>query len=98
MDWSELPGWVGDAGAAAFIGMSLVIAVMRGWLVPRMTLDTIVGVERARADEWRTTAQAAEVALGQAMAQNAVLLAQFDTHTQLLRSIKEQAARRRDEG
>ncbi len=97
MDLAELPGWVADAGAAAFIGVSLVIAVMRGWLVPGRTLERIVEVERARADEWRAVAQTAETALDQAMAQNAVLLTQFDTHTQLLRSIKEQAARRRDD-
>lgn len=103
MDLAELPGWVGDAGAAAFIGMSLVIAVMRGWLVPARTVkaieaaaERVITTEKARADEWRTVAQSAQAIADQAMAQNAVLIAQGETHTQLLRSIKEWAARRRD--
>jgi hypothetical protein len=111
MDLAQLPGWVADAGAAAFIGMSLVVAIMRGWLVPARTVrgydaaaERVIATERARADEWRGVAQSAQAlaestqrALDQAMAQNAVLIAQGETHTQLLRSIKESAARRRDD-
>ncbi len=111
MDLAELPGWALDAGAAAFIGLSLLISVMRGWLVPARTVgrieaaaERVIATEKARADEWRgvaTSAQALAEAtqrtLDQAMAQNAVLIAQGETHTQLLRSIRETAARRRDD-
>jgi hypothetical protein len=111
MDLAQLPGWALDAGAAAFVGLSLFVAILRGWLVPARTVgrieaasERVITTERARADEWREVAQSAQVlanqtqdALNQAMAQNAVLIAQGETHTQLLRSIREQAARRRDE-
>ena len=111
MDLAELPGWLADAGAAAFIGVSLFMAILRGWLVPARTVDKIIEAaerviltERARADEWRGVAESARAlaestqrALDQAMAQNAVLIAQGETQTQLLRSIRETAARRRDD-
>jgi len=111
MDLAQLPGWIFDAGAAAFVGMSLFVAILRGWLVPVGTVNKIEGTfervivtERTRADEWRGVAQAAQAladqtqrSLDQAMAQNAVLIAQGETHTQLLRSIRESAARRRDD-
>ncbi len=104
MDLAQLPGWALDAGAAAFIGLSLLVAVMRGWLVPARTVreinaaaERVIATERARADEWRGVAQSAQAALDQAMAQNGVLIAQGETQTQLLRSIREQAARRRDD-
>jgi hypothetical protein len=112
MDLAQLPGWALDAGAAAFVGLSLFVAILRGWLVPARTVarieaacERVIATEKARADEWRGVAEAAQslagntqTALNDAMAQNAVLIAQGETHTQLLRSIKEQAARRRDQG
>lgn len=111
MDLSQLPGWVVDAGLAATIATMIVVWIMRGWLVPARSVakidaaaERVIATERARADEWRGVAQAAQGtldatqrALDQAMAQNAVLIAQGETQTQLLRSLKESAARRRDE-
>lgn len=105
MEIAELPGWLADAGAAAFIGLSLVVAVYRGWLVPGRTVDrlieaerTIAATERARADEWRAVAQAAAKRAEQADAQAGTLTAELTTQTALLRSIREWAARRRDDG
>lgn len=99
-----LPGWAADAGAAAFIGLTLVIMVARGWLVPGRTLDRLVEAERAavaaqreRADEWRAVAEAARLRAEQADAQAAALTGELATQTALLRSIREWAARRRDD-
>lgn len=106
-----LPGWALDAGAAAFIGLMLVIMVARGWLVPSRTLDQLeaknaeaIAAQRERADEWRGVAEAngrlAEanrLLAEQANAQTAALAAEIVTQTALLRSIREWAARRRDE-
>ena len=99
-----LPGWVADAGAAAFIGLMLVVAVARGWLVPGRTVDRLeaksveaVAAQRERADEWRGVAEANRLLAEQATAQAAALAAEIVTQTALLRSIKEWAARRRDE-
>lgn len=99
-----LPGWALDAGVAAFIGLSLVIAVSRGWLVPGRTVDrleakneTAVAAQRERADEWRAVAEAAQRRAEQADAQAATLMTELATQTALLRSIREWAARRRDE-
>ncbi len=98
MELASLPAWALDAGAAAFIGLSLVIAIMRGWLVPGKTMDMLIAAERTRADEWRAVGQAAEALAQQLAAQNATLLAQGETNTALLRSIREWAARDRRDG
>lgn len=98
MDLANLPGWVVDAGPAAGVGLLVVMAVMRGWLVPGSTVDRLVNAERLRADEHKATAAAAEALAAQLAAQNATLIAQGETQTQLLRSIREWAARRRDSG
>lgn len=102
-DLAGLPGWVADAGAAAFIGLTLVIAVARGWLVPGRTVDRMeqhwqaaVAAQRERADEWRGVAEAAQRRAEQADAQAGTLTAELATQTALLRSIREWAARRRD--
>lgn len=99
-----LPGWAFDAGAAAFIGLTLVVSVARGWLVPGRTVERLVQAERAavaaqreRADEWRGVAEANRLLAEQATAQTATLSAEIVTQTALLRSIREWAARRRDE-
>lgn len=97
MDFANLPSWVADAGPAAGVGLLVVMAVMRGWLVPGSTVDKLVAAERLRADEHKATAQAAETLAAALAAQNATLIAQGETQTQLLRSIREWAARRRDE-
>jgi hypothetical protein len=98
VDLANLPGWVLDAGPAAGVGLMVVLAVMRGWLVPRQTVDILLAAERLRADEHKATAAAAEALAAQLAAQNATLLAQGETQTALLRSIREWAARRRDDG
>lgn len=41
-----LPAWVGAAGPTAGLGLAVVLALMRGWLVPRWTMD-------ARAHDWK---------------------------------------------
>lgn len=104
MDLASLPGWAADAGAAAFIGLSMAVAIMRGWLVPGRTVDRLIEAERAaaaaekaRADEWRTVAEAAARRAEQADAQAGTLTAELATQTALLRSIREWAARRRDD-
>lgn len=95
MDLAALPGWVPDAGIAAFIGLSLVMAVMRGWLVPGTTVDRLIAAERLRGDELKAKADAAEALAQQLAQQNATLLQTGETQTALLRSIREEAARRR---
>lgn len=97
MDFANLPGWVADAGPAAGVGLLVVMAVMRGWLVPGSTVDKLVAAERLRADEHKATADAAKALLDQLAAQNGTLIAQGETQTALLRSIREWAARRRDD-
>lgn len=99
-----LPGWAADAGVAAFIGLSLVIAVARGWLVPGRTVDRLeakaeaaIAAQRERADEWREVAKAAIAQAEQATAQTAALTGEMTTQTGLIRSLREAAARRRDE-
>lgn len=99
-----LPGWAADAGAAAFIGLTLVIAVARGWLVPGRTVERLIEAERAavsaqreRADEWRAVADARQIIAEQATAQAVALAGELATQTALLRSIREWAARRRDD-
>lgn len=99
-----LPGWAADAGAAAFIGMMLVVSVARGWLVPGRTVTALieserrqVAAQRERADEWRGVAEANRLLAEQATAQTTALAAEIVTQTALLRSIREWAARRRDE-
>lgn len=99
-----LPGWAVDAGVAAFLGLTLVIMVARGWLVPGRTMTSLIEAERAtvsvhreRADEWRAVAEAAQRRAEQADAQAAALTAELATQTALLRSIREWAARRRDD-
>lgn len=105
MGIAELPAWLADAGAAAFIGLSMAIAIMRGWLVPGRTVDRLIEAERAaaaaertRADEWRAVAEAAARRAEQADAQTGALVGEFTTQTALLRSLREAAARRRDDG
>lgn len=104
MDLASLPGWVADAGAAAFIGLSMAMAIMRGWLVPGRTVDRLIeaeraaaAAERARAEEWKAVAQAATAQAEMFGAQAGTLTTEMATQTALLRSIREWAARRRDE-
>ncbi|MES2211364.1 MAG: hypothetical protein V4515_14470 [Chloroflexota bacterium] len=101
---AALPGWLADAGATAFIGLSLVIAVARGWLVPGRTVERLIEAERGaaqvqreRADEWRAVAAASAALSEQYGAQSAALTAEMTTQTALIRSMRELAARRRDE-
>lgn len=98
MDLAALPSWALDAGGAAFIGLSLVLAVMRGWLVPGTTVDRLITAERTRGDEQKARAEAAESLAQQYAAQCATLLAQGETQTALLRGLREEAARQRRDG
>jgi hypothetical protein len=98
VDLANVPGWVVDAGLFVGLVAGVVTAVMRGWLVPGSTVDRLVAAERLRADEHKATADAAEALAAQLAAQNATLIAQGETQTQLLRGIREWAARRRDIG
>lgn len=101
---TSLPGWALDAGAALGLGLMLVVAVARGWLVPGRTVNRLVEAERAaatvqreRADEWRGVAEANRLLAEQANAQLGAILPEMTTQTALLRSIREWAARRRDD-
>lgn len=99
----DLPSWVGDVGPTASLGLAVVFALLRGWLVPKRTLDTLLGTkqemidllktqvatEQAAADAQRTRAEAAEQ-------QAQALVAEMGTQTDLLRAIRQEAARRRD--
>ncbi len=99
----DLPAWVGDVGPWAGLILTAVVALYRGWLVPRGTVDALLGTktemiellkaqvasEQAAADAQRARAEAAEQ---QALA----LVAERGTQTDLLRAIRQEAARRRD--
>lgn len=68
-DWLEvLKDGVPGTGLVSLVTMA-VVAVWRGWLVPRRTVDTLVAVQadrlaeaRARELEWRAAWQTAEEA------------------------------------
>lgn len=64
-DWT-LPAWVGSAGPAMALGLTVVLAIVRGWLVPGSTLDRLTSEWRERLAEarereaqWRAIAQEA---------------------------------------
>lgn len=84
-----------DVGPAAGVTLSIVFMILRGWLVPKRTLDTLVELHKLRADEWKGVAQENLARATAAEAQSATLTTELATQTQLLRSIKEEAARRR---
>lgn len=84
-----------DVGPAASVTLTIVFMILRGWLVPRRTLDSMVELHKLRADEWKATAAEHAARATAAEAQAATLATELSTQTQLLRSIKEEAARRR---
>lgn len=99
----DLPAWVGEYGPAAGIALAVLGALLRGWLVPRRTVDTLLGTQREMidllkaqnvAEQAATTAErrARETAEQQAQ----TLIAEMATQTNLLRAIQQEAARRRD--
>lgn len=84
-----------DVGPAAGVTLSIVFMILRGWLIPRRTLDSMVELHKLRADEWKAVADERLARATAAEAQSATLATELSTQTQLLRSIKEEAARRR---
>jgi hypothetical protein len=95
MDLEGLPPWVMDVGPAATVTLTIVLMILRGWLVPKRTLDSLVEVHKQRADEWKGVAEQNVTRAAAAEAQASTLATELSTQTQLLRSIKEEAARRR---
>lgn len=64
-DW-ELPAWVGTAGPVVSLGLSIVVAVARGYLIPGKTVDRLekqweerLAEARERESQWRALAQEA---------------------------------------
>lgn len=84
-----------DVGPAAGVTLTIVFMILRGWLIPQRTFDTLVEAHRTRADEWKAVADERLARATAAEAQSATLALELSTQTQLLRSIKEEAARRR---
>ena len=84
-----------DVGPAAGVTLSIVFMILRGWLVPRRTLDSMLELHKLRADEWKGVSEQNLARATAAEAQAATLATELATQTQLLRSIKEEAARRR---
>lgn len=84
-----------DVGPAATVILTVVLMVLRGWLVPKRTHDAFVEIHKLRADEWKGVAAEHAARATAAEAQSATLATELSTQTQLLRSIKEEAARRR---
>lgn len=95
MDNELIPSWVTDVGPAAGVILIFVLAILRGWLVPKRTMDAMIEVHKQRADEWKAVSDANAARATAAEAQSSTLATELSTQSQLLRSIKEEAARRR---
>ena len=100
MDLS-LPVWVGDVGPTVGTLIVIGLSLWRGWVIPGRTVDRlieareqVVAVQRERADEWRATAEMLRARAETVERQLGTLLPAVETHTALLRSIQEAAARR----
>lgn len=99
----ELPAWVGDVGPVAGLVLTVVFALLRGWLVPKRTLDTLLGTKqemiellKAQVASEQAAAEAQRARAETAEQQAQTLLAGMDQHTNLLRAIQQEAARRRN--
>jgi hypothetical protein len=101
MDIAGLPAWVGDVGPLAGLVLAIGVALIRGWLVPGVTVRQWLDVERGaasvqreRADEWRAVAETQRLRAEEAERMSGTLLAGFETHAAILRSIQTEALRR----
>jgi hypothetical protein len=100
-----LPAWIGDVGPIAGLLIITIIALLRGWLVPGTTVDRLLAEKQGMIDlqtaavaRWEAAHEVQRQRAETAEAQAAGLLAGLDTQTQLLRSIQQEAARRRRDG
>jgi hypothetical protein len=96
MDLANLPAWVGEYGPVGFVVFTVLLMMLRGWLMPRATVDRLVQSAEMRAEEWKATSLVDRARADQADAQLAALTAEMGTQTQLIRALREAAARRRD--
>jgi hypothetical protein len=102
VDQLALPDWIGDVAPVAVPLVMLFVSLLRGWLVPGRTVDRLLVEKQGMIDlltaavsRWEAVADAQRTRAETAEAQNGTLLAGMDTQTQLLRSIQQEAARRR---
>lgn len=98
----DLPPWVGEVGPVAGLLIMTIVALLRGWLVPGATVDRLLAEKQgmitlleAAVTRWEAVAEAQRTRAETAEAQNGTLLAGMETQTSLLRSLREEAARRR---
>lgn len=101
----DLPAWIGEYGPVGSIVLSVVFSLLRGWLVPGRTVDRLLAEKQGMIDllttavaRWEAVADAQRTRAEGAEAREGALLQAQDAQTQLLRSIQQDAARRRIAG